>query len=74
MVPGFKLLEEVEDGQIVLQPLDLASLESVRECAKNVNETEERLDVLINNAGWLQSSSSWQRPRTDQFKVFKYLL
>lgn len=33
--------------------LDLASLESVRQCAKKILETESKLDVLINNAGML---------------------
>ncbi|XP_008303252.1 retinol dehydrogenase 14-like, partial [Stegastes partitus] len=31
--------------------LDLASLQSVRDLAKDVQENEERLDILINNAG-----------------------
>ena len=31
--------------------LDLASLTSVRECADNILKTEERIDILINNAG-----------------------
>lgn len=46
-----KLLEEVKEGQVILKTLDLASLDSVRECAKDINENEERLDILINNAG-----------------------
>uniref|UniRef100_A0A3B3SMR9 Si:dkey-23o4.6 n=2 Tax=Paramormyrops kingsleyae TaxID=1676925 RepID=A0A3B3SMR9_9TELE len=36
---------------IVVRQLDLASLYSVRQFAKEYNATEERLDVLINNAG-----------------------
>ncbi len=31
--------------------LDLSSFESIRRCAKKINETEEKIDVLINNAG-----------------------
>ena len=30
---------------------DLSSLKSVRECAGEINSKEERIDVLINNAG-----------------------
>lgn len=37
----------------VVMQLDLCSLKSVRHFAQQVNEREERLDVLINNAGLL---------------------
>jgi len=49
-----KAAEEVKNvgkGQVSVMKLDLASLDSVRAFAKEYNETEERLDVLINNAG-----------------------
>ncbi|XP_070763490.1 retinol dehydrogenase 13 [Enoplosus armatus] len=39
------------NGNVVVKKLDLASLQSVRDLAKDVQETEERLDILINNAG-----------------------
>ncbi|XP_072236375.1 retinol dehydrogenase 13 [Leuresthes tenuis] len=39
------------NGNVVVKKLDLASLQSVRDMAKDVQETEERLDILINNAG-----------------------
>ena len=38
-------------GDIVVYKLDLANLSSVRECAKEINVKEEKIDVLINNAG-----------------------
>ena len=48
-----QILEEVKDADLVIKKLDLSSLESVRECAKDVNENESRLDILVNNAGIL---------------------
>ncbi len=32
--------------------LDLASLESVRECARELKVKTHKIDILINNAGW----------------------
>ncbi|KAG7473267.1 hypothetical protein MATL_G00093920 [Megalops atlanticus] len=39
------------NGNVVIKMLDLASLQSVRNLAKDILENEERLDILINNAG-----------------------
>ncbi|KAL6489022.1 hypothetical protein MHYP_G00027630 [Metynnis hypsauchen] len=39
------------NGNVVIRHLNLASLYSVREFAKDFLATEERLDILINNAG-----------------------
>ncbi|XP_066154083.1 retinol dehydrogenase 12-like [Euwallacea fornicatus] len=46
-----KIIEKTHNTNIVTKYLDLASLDSVRKFAKDINETEERLDILINNAG-----------------------
>lgn len=35
-----------------MYPLDLSSLKSVREFAEKINANEERLDILIHNAGY----------------------
>ena len=47
----FQVLEEVSGADLVVKKLDLSSLDSVRECARDINETESRLDILVNNAG-----------------------
>lgn len=44
------------NGNVVVKKLDLASLQSVRDFAKDIQENEERLDILINNAGILHLS------------------
>lgn len=46
-----KIIEKTHNTNIVTKYLDLASLSSVRRFAKDINSTEERLDILINNAG-----------------------
>ncbi|KAF6212140.1 hypothetical protein GE061_012661 [Apolygus lucorum] len=47
--------EEVGDqkdvGQLVIKPLNLCSLKSVRECAADINKNEPTITFLINNAG-----------------------
>nr|XP_002130502.1 retinol dehydrogenase 14-like [Ciona intestinalis] len=39
------------EDKVILKQLDLASFASVRAFAKDVNENESRIDVLLNNAG-----------------------
>ncbi|XP_019935600.1 retinol dehydrogenase 13 [Paralichthys olivaceus] len=39
------------NGNVVVKKLDLSSLQSIRDLAKDVEENEEHLDILINNAG-----------------------
>ena len=46
--------------------LDLACLKSVRECADYILKTEERIDILINNAGM------FFRNQIFEFSVHKY--
>ncbi|CAB1448113.1 unnamed protein product [Pleuronectes platessa] len=39
------------NGNVVVKKLDLSSLQSVRDLAKDIGESEDHLDILINNAG-----------------------
>uniref|UniRef100_A0A4W4DR97 Uncharacterized protein n=2 Tax=Electrophorus electricus TaxID=8005 RepID=A0A4W4DR97_ELEEL len=39
------------NNDVVVKKLELASLQSVRALAKDIHEHEDRLDILINNAG-----------------------
>lgn len=55
------------NGNVVIRHLDLASVYSVRQFAKDFLETEDRLDILINNAGQLpcrqlSSATCWRLP------------
>ena len=45
------------NGNVVIRHLDLSSLYSVREFSKEFLQTEDRLDILINNAGTCLSLS-----------------
>ncbi|KAI4826028.1 hypothetical protein KUCAC02_021685 [Chaenocephalus aceratus] len=54
-----EVMKRSGNDQVVVRKLDLASLESVRQLAKDVLDNEERLDVLINNAG-IVSCPEWK--------------
>ncbi|KAF7268871.1 hypothetical protein GWI33_018067 [Rhynchophorus ferrugineus] len=56
-----KIIEKTHNKNVVFKLLDFASLSSVRKFAKDINETEDRLDVLINNA----AASSADNKHTD---------
>ncbi|CAH0562520.1 unnamed protein product [Brassicogethes aeneus] len=45
-------------GEILVTELDLGSLKSVRKCAKHILETEQRIDLLVNNAGVMMCPES----------------
>lgn len=46
-----KVVKESNSEIVFLKQLDLSSMDSIRALAEDINSTEERLDVLINNAG-----------------------
>ena len=43
--------KQTGNGNVFVEILDLASLESVRQFSKKINKQEERIDILVNNAG-----------------------
>ncbi|XP_038075696.1 retinol dehydrogenase 13-like [Patiria miniata] len=46
-----EIIEETGNKDVVVRKLDLASLQSIRQFAKQINKEEPHVDVLINNAG-----------------------
>lgn len=45
-----KIIRKTNNTNIETKKLDLTSFQSIRQFAKEINESEERLDILINNA------------------------
>lgn len=45
-------------GQIVVTELDLSSLKSIRKCASHLLNTENKINILINNAGIMMCPES----------------
>lgn len=38
-------------GELLIKKLDLCSLLSIKQCAKDILQTEDRINILVNNAG-----------------------
>ena len=57
----FKFADEIIEisgnKNVVVRYLDLSSFTSVRNFAKDVISTENRLDVLVNNAGIIETAN-----------------
>ncbi|XP_051235396.1 retinol dehydrogenase 12 isoform X1 [Dicentrarchus labrax] len=53
-----EIRQQSGNGNVVVKKLDLSSLQSVRDLARDVQENEERLDILINNAGIMMCPKS----------------
>ena len=60
-------------ADIAVYKCDLSSLKSVRECAGEINEKEERIDVLINNAGVMMCPYSKGQHINDVHTIFVFL-
>jgi retinol dehydrogenase 12 len=48
---ALRIIKESGNQNVIFRTLDLASLDSVRQFVKEFLQTEERLDILMNNAG-----------------------
>lgn len=46
-----EIIRKTDNPQVIYKVFDLGSLDSVRQLAKDIYATEERLDILFNNAG-----------------------
>ena len=46
-----QIRDEAKSENVFYQHLDLSSLNSVREFSQHINDSDERVDILINNAG-----------------------
>ncbi|KAH7972313.1 hypothetical protein HPB52_011072 [Rhipicephalus sanguineus] len=55
--------------QVVVRKLDLCSFKSIREFADDINNSEERLDVLINNAGIVRVTANVLHPGAVQTDI-----
>nr|CAD7394376.1 unnamed protein product [Timema cristinae] len=52
-----EIITSTGNSSVVVKKLDLSSLESVRQFANDVNRSEQRLDVLVHNAGYANTFS-----------------
>ena len=52
------IIAETGSDKVLVRIVDLSSFESVRAFAKLINETEERLDILVNNAAIIANDYS----------------
>ena len=52
-------IKEMTEKEIEVEELDLASLESVRNCAETLNDKLDKIDVLVNNAG-VMACPNWK--------------
>ena len=58
-------------NQVEVLKLDLSSLQSVRDCAKTLLEKEEKVDILINNAGKINKIIRFN-PKSFKIVLFIY--
>ncbi|XP_028165566.1 retinol dehydrogenase 14 [Ostrinia furnacalis] len=51
------IIESTKNPKVIVKKLDLSSFSSIRQFAEDIKKTEDKLDVLIHNAGYAGSFS-----------------
>ena len=60
-----------ENLPLVIETLDVSDNQSIMDCVARINEAEERIDVLINNAGLSSSSPVETYPEEEHRALFE---
>lgn len=60
-------------GELVIEYLDLSSLESVKKCATNILKNESEINLLINNAGIFLSKEKFTKDGFESNFAVNYL-
>ncbi|KOB65487.1 Retinol dehydrogenase 14, partial [Operophtera brumata] len=50
-----EIIDATKNTQVLFKNLDLSSFTSIREFAADINKTEDKLDVLVHNAGYAET-------------------
>lgn len=67
-----KIIESTNNTNVIIRLIDMSSLKSVRKFAELINQTEPKLDVLINNAGALGLEAKKTEDGHDQLMQINY--
>jgi nucleoside-diphosphate-sugar epimerase len=54
-----EIRKQTGNGNVLVESLDLASLDSIRKFSSRINSQEERIDILVNNAG-IMACPQWK--------------
>ncbi|KAK4875324.1 hypothetical protein RN001_011746 [Aquatica leii] len=54
-----EIINATDNPNVIVKYLNLTSIKSIREFSQDINETEDRLDILINNAGIANSAQDY---------------
>ena len=49
--PAAEDIRKETQGEVVVEKMDLASLDSIKECVERMKKNIDKIDILINNAG-----------------------